>query len=107
MDFHVSFLPAVDPTIPEDTVRDLAVSSTERINFGLTELRRLFLIDDLVDSAKFGLSLWFLTYLGSWFNAMTLVIVSWVGLFTLPKVTCPTANAPTQVVIKKLPSRST
>ena len=40
----------------------------------------------MLDSIKFGLSLWLLTYIGSWFNAMTLVILSWVGLFTIPKV---------------------
>jgi hypothetical protein len=30
--------------------------------------------------------LWVLTYIGSWFNAMTLVLISWVALFTIPKV---------------------
>ena len=79
---------AIDPTVSEDTVRDFATGSVDKINFGLTELRRLFLIEDLVDSAKFGLSLWFLTYIGGCFNAMTLVVISWVGLFTLPKVRC-------------------
>jgi len=58
----------------------------DRLNFAILELRRLFFVEDVVDSAKFGLSLWFLTYVGSWFNAMTLLIVSWVGLFTIPKV---------------------
>jgi hypothetical protein len=40
----------------------------------------------MLDSIKFGLSLWLLTYIGSWFNAMTLIILFWVGLFTIPKV---------------------
>lgn len=40
----------------------------------------------MVDTIKFGLSLWLLTYIGAWFNALTLVILAWVGLFTLPKV---------------------
>jgi len=39
-----------------------------------------------VDTIKFGLSLWLLTYVGSWFNAMTLVILGWIVAFTLPKV---------------------
>lgn len=50
------------------------------------ELRRLFLVEDLVDSIKFGLLLWVLTYIGSWFNGMTLIINSVVIVFTLPKV---------------------
>jgi uncharacterized membrane protein len=35
---------------------------------------------------KFGLCLYVLTFIGSWFNALTLVILAWVGLFTLPKI---------------------
>ena len=47
---------------------------------------RLFLVENMVDTIKFGLSLWCLTYIGSWFNAMTLVILAWVTAFTVPKV---------------------
>ena len=46
----------------------------------------MFFVEDWIESLKFGLSLWFLTYLGGWFNAMTLAIMAWVGLFTIPKV---------------------
>lgn len=35
---------------------------------------------------QFGCLLWCLTYLGSWFNGLTLVILAVVALFTLPKV---------------------
>jgi len=50
------------------------------------ELRRLFLVEDIVDSLKFGLLLWLLTYVGAWFNGMTLIILSLITLFTLPKI---------------------
>jgi len=43
-------------------------------------------LEDLVESAKFGAFLYFLTYLGSWFNGLTLVILALVALFGLPKV---------------------
>lgn len=72
--------------IPSDKVQSIAATSTEKVNFALTELRRLFLVENMLDSIKFGVSLWLLTYIGSWFNAMTLIILSWVGLFTIPKV---------------------
>ena len=75
-----------DPTVSEERIHEMAISSSDRLNYAILELRRLFFIDDMFDSVKLGLSLWFLTYVGSWFNAMTLLILSWVGLFTLPKV---------------------
>merc|ERR1712062_856547 len=56
------------------------------VNKTTTELRRLFLVDSMVDTIKFGLSLWLLTYIGAWFNALTLVILAWVAFFTLPKL---------------------
>ena len=39
-----------------------------------------------MDTIKFGLSLWGLTYIGSWFNAMTLIILAWVAAFSIPKL---------------------
>jgi hypothetical protein len=72
--------------VPAEKVQSIAATSTEKVNCALTELRRLFLVENMLDSIKFGLSLWLLTYIGSWFNAMTLIILAWVGLFTIPKV---------------------
>jgi len=76
----------INVSIPEDKVNSLANNATTKLNAALLELKRLFLVENMLDSVKFGLSLWVLTYIGSWFNAMTLIIMSWVGLFTIPKV---------------------
>merc|ERR1712227_240279 len=73
-------------TVSEEKVNQIANNATNKLNASLLELRRLFLVENMLDSIKFGLSLWVLTYIGSWFNAMTLVLMSWVGLFTIPKV---------------------
>ncbi len=78
----------LDPTVSEDRMAEICGKAADGFNYVVIELRRLFFLDDLLDSLKFGLSLWFLTYVGSWFNFMTLVIMTWVGLFTLPKVCC-------------------
>lgn len=93
--------------LPQEKVQQIANVGVVHINAFLAELRRLFLVEDLVDSIKFGLLLWCLTYLGAWFNGMTLVILGeytfilcnkffllyllnfftgFVSLFTLPKV---------------------
>jgi len=75
-----------DVTIPADSVNEYAGRATDKLNCAIKELRRLFMVENMLDSIKFGLSLWVMTYIGSWFNAMTLLIMAWVGLFTIPKV---------------------
>lgn len=76
----------VDVSIPAERVNELASKATDKINCSLMELRRLFMVENMLDSIKFGLSMWVLTYIGSWFNAMTLILIAWVGLFTIPKI---------------------
>ncbi|XP_045124685.1 reticulon-2-like isoform X1 [Portunus trituberculatus] len=75
-----------DTNLPSDKVHEATDVIVKQINSTVTELKRLFLVEDLVDSVKFGCLLWCLTYLGSWFNGLTLVILAVVALFTLPKV---------------------
>lgn len=76
----------INLTVSEDKVNQIANNATNKLNASLLELRRLFLVENMLDSIKFGLSLWVLTYIGSWFNAMTLILLSWVGLFSIPKI---------------------
>ncbi|XP_070179940.1 reticulon-1-A-like isoform X13 [Littorina saxatilis] len=76
----------LDITLKEEKVSRVTQTVMQHVNCILLELRRLFLIEDLVDSIKFGLLLWVLTYVGSWFNGMTLIILLVIDVFTLPKV---------------------
>ncbi|XP_037957125.1 reticulon-1 isoform X2 [Teleopsis dalmanni] len=76
----------IDLTLSQDKVQNIAGVAVAHLNGFTAELRRLFLVEDLVDSIKFGVILWVMTYIGAWFNGMTLVILAFVTLFTLPKV---------------------
>ncbi|XP_026278465.2 reticulon-1 isoform X2 [Frankliniella occidentalis] len=76
----------LDLTLPAEKVRSTSDLAVTHINAVVSELRRLFLVEDFIDSVKFGVGLWMLTYVGSWFNGMTLIILGVVALFTLPKV---------------------
>eukprot|EP00096_Caligus_rogercresseyi_P003654 TRINITY_DN16_c0_g1_i1.p1 TRINITY_DN16_c0_g1~~TRINITY_DN16_c0_g1_i1.p1 ORF type:complete len:198 (+),score=92.84 TRINITY_DN16_c0_g1_i1:185-778(+) len=76
----------VDLTVSSDKVISIAKNMTDKFNAAVSELRRLFLVECMADSVKFGLGLWVLTYVGSWFNMMTLIILAWVGLFSIPKI---------------------
>merc|ERR1711892_1164277 len=73
-------------TVPAETISEMAPCLATAINNSVTELRRLFLVENMVDTIKFGLSLWLPTYVGSWFNALTLVIIAWIVAFTAPKL---------------------
>ncbi len=64
-----------DVTVTTEKVHEVADLTAAKLNASLVELRRLFLVEDLVDSVKFALVLWLLTYVGSLFNGLTLVIL--------------------------------
>uniref|UniRef100_W5NCG7 Reticulon n=1 Tax=Lepisosteus oculatus TaxID=7918 RepID=W5NCG7_LEPOC len=49
-----------------------------------TELRRLFLVDNFLDSFKFALLMYLLTYIGAVFNGLTLLIMAVICAFSLP-----------------------
>jgi len=76
----------IDLTLSPEKVQNIAGVAVSHINAYIAELRRLFLVEDLVDSLKFALLLWLLTYIGAIFNGMTVVILAYVAMFTLPKV---------------------
>jgi len=49
-------------------------------------MRSVLLVEDIVDSLKYLLIFWALTYIGAWFNGLTLVILTYIAAFSLPKV---------------------
>jgi len=61
-------------------------ASVDHINCLIKELKHLFLVEDIVDSIKFGLLLWVLSYVGAWFSALTLVIIAFIFLFSVPRL---------------------
>ncbi|XP_064603371.1 reticulon-1-A-like isoform X2 [Liolophura sinensis] len=75
----------MDINLPEEKVQLAVENIVKHVNNTSREVRRLFLVEDLVDSIKFGLFLWVLTYIGAWFNGMTIIILGVVTIFTLPK----------------------
>lgn len=65
----------IDLTLSQERAQNIAGVVVTHINAYVGELRRLFLVEDLVDSLKFGLLLWLMTYIGAIFNGMTVVIL--------------------------------
>jgi len=73
-------------TVSDEKAQELSTAVVQRFNGAVTKLRSLFLVEDIFDSVKFGLGLYLLTYIGAWFNGLTLVILGLVALFATPKV---------------------
>ncbi|XP_068600984.1 reticulon-2b [Brachionichthys hirsutus] len=54
------------------------------IAFAVTEIKRLIFIDSIVDSIKFVLFLYLLTYVGILTSGLTLVITAVIAVFSIP-----------------------
>merc|ERR1711953_324256 len=87
-------------SLPESAIKEHAPCITSMINQALAKAKSLFLLEIPVDTLKFGLCLYVLTYVGAWFNALTLVILTWIGVFTLPKLYLNNQAAVDEVVGK-------
>lgn len=73
-------------TLSQDQISKYADKILLYTNTCMKELRRLFLVQDLVDSLKFAVLMWLLTYVGALFNGLTLLILAVVSMFTMPVV---------------------
>uniref|UniRef100_A0A8B9H847 Reticulon n=1 Tax=Astyanax mexicanus TaxID=7994 RepID=A0A8B9H847_ASTMX len=72
--------------LPAQLVHKYSDIALGRINATMVELRRLFLVEDLVDSLKFAVFMWILTYVGALFNGLTILILGLIGAFSCPIV---------------------
>ncbi|KAG1942180.1 reticulon-4 isoform E [Pimephales promelas] len=75
-----------DVAIPTEMVHKYSDTVLVHINTVVKELRRLFLVEDLVDSLKFAVLMWILTYVGALFNGLTILILGLIGAFSWPVV---------------------
>ncbi|XP_026112061.1 reticulon-4a isoform X1 [Carassius auratus] len=75
-----------DIGISSELVQKYSDTALAHINCVIKELRRLFLVEDLVDSLKFAVFMWILTYVGALFNGLTLLIMGLIGTFSWPVI---------------------
>ncbi|XP_061600190.1 reticulon-1a isoform X1 [Cololabis saira] len=76
----------IEIALSQDQISKYADKILLYSNTCMKELRRLFLVQDLVDSLKFAVLMWLLTYVGALFNGLTLLILAVVSMFTMPVV---------------------
>ncbi|XP_043097626.1 reticulon-4a isoform X1 [Puntigrus tetrazona] len=75
-----------DIGISSELVHKYSDTALGHINCVIKELRRLFLVEDLVDSLKFAVLMWILTYVGALFNGLTVLILGLIGAFSWPVI---------------------
>nr|AII97780.1 BLTX404 [Nephila pilipes] len=76
----------MDIALSQDKVNQTVETLIHHFNCVAAKVRSLILVEDLVDTIKLGILAWCMTYVGAWFNGLTLVILAAVSAFTLPKV---------------------
>ncbi|CAO4380720.1 unnamed protein product [Caenorhabditis nigoni] len=77
---------ANDLSLPQEKVHAQADVFTEHATCIANKLKKLILVESPLESIKFGLILWSLTYVASWFSGCTLAVLALLGTFSIPKV---------------------
>ncbi|XP_069090286.1 reticulon-4 isoform X2 [Pleurodeles waltl] len=75
-----------DVALSDELVHKYSNVALSHLNCTVKELRRLFLVEDLIDSLKFAVLMWVFTYVGALFNGLTLLILALVALFSIPVI---------------------
>merc|ERR1719357_1898296 len=73
----------VDIRIPEAQLTAAVENAGARINGLLAALKAAILVENLVESAKFAVGMYLVSYLGKLMTGLTLV---WAGIFSLPRI---------------------
>merc|ERR1712027_4126 len=69
----------IDVTLPADKVAE--------ITDGLfAKLKSVLLVENVLESIKFAVAMYLLTYIGALMNGLTIVTLAWIGVFSLPRV---------------------
>merc|ERR1711915_282833 len=75
-----------DLNIKSDHLESFASESLESMNKILAKLKDLFLFVNFMDSLKFGVVMYLISYIGSICNLLTIVILGWISVFSIPRL---------------------
>jgi len=76
----------IDVTIPEAQLTSTLQSFASRLNSILATIKSVVLVENMVESIKFALAMYMLSYVGAIMTGLTLVTLSWIGVFSLPRL---------------------
>merc|ERR1712110_1081700 len=101
----------IDTTLSGDKVLQFTDNLVNKLNALLKKLKSVFLVEDFVESLKFAVAMYMLTYVGRIINGLTILILIWVSIFSAPRIykdnqaKIDEAIAPIKIKIKELMSK--
>merc|ERR1711874_560381 len=76
----------VDVALPADKISSLTDGFFPKLNNLLLKLKSILLVQNVVETLKFAVAMYLLTYLGAIMNGLTIVTFGWVGVFSVPRI---------------------
>lgn len=76
----------IDVTLPAEKVAEITDGLFNKLNSILAKLKSVLLVENVIESLKFSVAMYLLTYIGALVNGLTIVTLAWVGIFSLPRV---------------------
>ena len=76
----------IEVTIPSEKVESFVSTSAENVNNLALKMKDLILLENYIETLKFVVLLYIITFIGAVFNTLTLIILSWVGIFLFPTI---------------------
>jgi len=76
----------IDTNLASDKVLELTDKLVNSLNGLLKKLKTIFLVEDFVESLKFAVAMYVLTYVGRMINGLTILILVWVSIFSAPRI---------------------
>lgn len=72
-------------SFPADCIHKCADQLVINVSKVVDDVRKLFLVERFLDSIKFALLLWLMTFIGAWFSGVAVLMIGDIILFTIPK----------------------
>jgi len=76
----------IDVTLPADKVTEITDGLFTKLNSILAKLKSVLLVENVIESLKFAVAMYLLTYIGAIMNGLTIVTLVWVGYFSIPRI---------------------
>jgi len=76
----------IDVALPADKVAEITDGLFAKLNSILAKLKSVLLVENVLESIKFAVAMYLLTYIGALMNGLTIVTLAWVAIFSLPRV---------------------